>query len=282
VRTNASPVAEGLRFRRLPLLLVAAAVLVIGWLVAPHPVPLYDGVGQPDEPYRYVVPPPGYRQTPPVSIARTQITLDAGRSCCELEARSAEQGPQIAVYVPRGGLAAPGDGSLSVVAQPLAAPPGPPPLQKGRFEGNVYRVTARSAAGPAQLTPEASRATLQLRALNANQPGPTVFYRPTETAPWRALPTGKVGFDIMEAQFVGPGDYVLVRKAGGGSGTTVTVLLGILAVPAILAVALVILRLRGGPPPDEDEDEESDDESPDGVRVGARRDGEDARRQGSS
>jgi hypothetical protein len=51
---------------------------------------------------------------------------------------------------------------------------------------------------------------------------------------------------------VGPGDYVLVRKPGGG-GQTVTVLLGILAVPAILVVALVVLRLRSGPGPDEDE-----------------------------
>jgi hypothetical protein len=250
------------RHRRLSLLLVAAFVLALGWLVAPHPVPLYDGVGMPDEPYRYVVPPSGYRSTPPVSEARTEVDLQGGVTCCELEARSAEQGPQVAVYVPRGGLRAAGNGALTLIAQPVAPPAVPAPVKKGKYEGNVYRVTARGPSGDAQLTPDGSRATLQLRALNGNSPGPKVWYRPNESVPWRQLPTGKVGFDIYESQFIGAGDYVLVRGPGG-SGSTVTVLLGILAVPALLIVALIALRLRSGPPADEDdEDLENEDGDP--------------------
>lgn len=249
--------SPSLRHQRVPVLLVAAAVLVLGWLVAPHPVPLYDGVGMPDEPYRYVAPPSGYRSTPPVTTAQTQIDLQGGVSCCELEARSGEQGPQVALYVPRGGLRAPGDGPLTVVAQPVAPPPGAAPVAKGKFEGNAYRVSARSAAGAAALTPEGARATLQLRALSGNTPGPKMFFRPDAGTPWRMLPTGKVGFDIFESQFVGTGDYVLVRGPGGG-GSTVTVLLGILAVPVLLVVALIALRLRSGPPPDDDEEGEAD------------------------
>lgn len=244
------------RYHRLTLLLAAAVVLALGWLVAPHPVPLYDGVGNPDEPYRYVVPPAGYRSTPPASEARTQVDLQGGVSCCELEARSDEQGPQVTVYVPRGGLRAGGNGAVTLVAQPVAPPAEPAPVKKGKFEGNVYRVTARGPSGTATLTPDGNRATLQLRALNGNTPGPKIWFRPDQATPWRELPTGKVGFDIFESQFVGPGDYVLVRGPGG-SGSTVTVLLGILAVPALLIIALVALRLRGGPPPDDEEDEQT-------------------------
>jgi hypothetical protein len=234
---------------------VAAFVLALGWLVAPHPVPLYDGVGMPDEPYRYVVPPAGYRSTPPVSDARTQIDLQGGVSCCELEAKSAEQGPQVTVYVPRGGLRAAGNGALALLAEPEAPPAGPTPVKKGKYEGNLYRVSARGPSGPAELTPDGGRATLQLRALNGNSPGPKVWFRPNESVPWRQLPTGKVGFDIYESQFIGAGDYVLVRGPGG-SGSTVTVLLGILAVPALLIVALIALRLRGGPASDEDDEDD--------------------------
>lgn len=247
----------GRRYPRLTLLLGAAAVLVLGWLVSPSPVPLYDGVGMPDEPYRFAVPPPHYRSTPPVSEAVTEIALDDGRSCCELEARSAEQGPQVAVYVPRGGLSAAGPGTLRLRATALPPPSPPAPVAKGRFEGNLYRVDASGPAGAARLTPEGARATIQLRALNANTPSPTVWYRPPDGSSWRLLPTGKVGFDILESQFVGPGDYILVRKPGG-SGSTLTVLAGILAVPAILVVVLVILRLRSGPLPDVDDDDADD------------------------
>lgn len=239
-------------------------MLLLGWLGTSSPVPIYDGVGMPDEPYRFVVPPAGYRATPPVTPARTAIQLDAGRSCCELEARSAEQGPQVAVYVPRGGLASTGSGVLSVSAEAAAPPAGPAPVEDGVYEGNAYLVTATGPAGPATLTPEGSRATVQLRALDGNTPGPAVWFRTDDAAAWRELPTGKVGLDIYEAQFVGPGSYVLVRGPEGGTGQTTTILLGILAVPALLVVVLLVLRLRGGPPRDPDE------EAPDAL------DGEDA------
>jgi hypothetical protein len=238
---------------RLPLLLAAAAVLVLGWLVTPTPIPLYDGVGMPDEPYRFVVAPAGYRNTAPPSEAQAAIAVTDGVTCCELEARSAEQGPQVSVYIPRSGLAVAGATQITVLATPVAAPAGPVPQPGARFEGNTYRITAAGPTGPAATTPEASRATVQLRALNGNQPGPSLWYRTNDGAAWRQLPSAKVGFDVIEAQFAGPGDYVLVRGKQSGGGT-VKVLLGILAVPALLVVVLLVLRLRGGPPPDEDPD----------------------------
>jgi hypothetical protein len=242
------------RRRRLPLLLAAVAVLALGWLLTPTPIPLYDGVGMPDEPYRFVVPPAGYRTTAPPSEARAAIAVAGGISCCELEARSDEQGPQVSVYIPRSGLAVPGTTEVTLLASPAPAPAGPAPQADGRFEGNTYRITAEGPQGPATLTPEANRATVQLRALNGNQPGPSLWYRSGDGAAWRQLPSAKVGFDIIEAQFAGPGDYVLVRGKQSGGGT-VKVLLGILAVPALLVVVLVVLRIRNGPADDGDRDD---------------------------
>lgn len=239
--------------RRWLLLLGAAAVLALGWLVTPVPIPLYDGVGMPDEPYRFVVPPAGYRNTTQPSEAQAAIAVTGGVTCCELEASSAEQGPQVSLYIPRSGLAVAGATQITVLATPLAAPAGPAPQPGARFEGNTYRISAEGPAGPAVLTSEAGRATVQVRALNGNQPGPSLWYRSGEGAGWRQLPSAKAGFDIIEAPFVGLGDYVLVRGKQSGGGT-VKVLLGILAVPALLVVVLVVLRLRSGPPEDEDAD----------------------------
>src|SRR5437868_4317124 len=42
--------------------------------------PVYDGIGQPDEPYRYVAPPPGYRHTPPATSAGAAVPLYKGLS----------------------------------------------------------------------------------------------------------------------------------------------------------------------------------------------------------
>ncbi len=245
---------------RLPLLIAAAAALLLGWLMTPSPIPLYDGVGMPDEPYRFVVPPQGFRSTSPPSEARAAVAVAGGVSCCELVTQSAEQGPQVALYIPRSGLAVAGTTEITVLATPLPTPTGPAPQAGQKFEGNTYRIAAEGPNGPATLTPEGSRATVQLRALNGNQPGPSLWYRSGDGAAWRSLPSAKVGFDIVEAQFVGPGDYVLVRGKQGGGGT-VKVLLGILAVPALLVVVLLVLRLRGGPSTDDDEsDDESDDD----------------------
>ena len=54
-------------------MLVAAALLGLGWLLTPRTAPpLYDGVGFPDEPYRFVVAPAGAPKTTKApTVART-------------------------------------------------------------------------------------------------------------------------------------------------------------------------------------------------------------------
>jgi len=68
-------------------LLAALAVVTLGWLASPSGVPVYDGVGAPDEPYKYV----GRSNAPAASIsASTPVSSGVSGS---LSARSAESGP---------------------------------------------------------------------------------------------------------------------------------------------------------------------------------------------
>jgi hypothetical protein len=60
------------------LLLLSAVGIVVISLLSSHIVPLYDGVGFPDEPYRYVNPPVTSKKTLPPSPAETVATISHG------------------------------------------------------------------------------------------------------------------------------------------------------------------------------------------------------------
>ena len=81
-------------------LAVGAASTGVAWLVAGG-LPIYDGIGSPDEPYRYVAPPPGYRHTPAPTIASDKLPLKNGTNGNTYLA-SGEIGPQISIYVEAG------------------------------------------------------------------------------------------------------------------------------------------------------------------------------------
>ncbi|MDQ6649765.1 MAG: hypothetical protein M3Z02_06575 [Actinomycetota bacterium] len=83
-------------------LLGALAVLVAAWLLAPGGVPLYDGVGFPDEPYRYVVPPRAdLPRTDPPTEGRDMVRAADAAGGSEVLAQSREMGPQVAVSMQR-------------------------------------------------------------------------------------------------------------------------------------------------------------------------------------
>lgn len=221
----------------------AAALLVtVGWLATPDPVAVYDGVGQPDEPYRYVSPPPG---APPARGAATSATattpVAAGAGTDGLSVTTAEVGPQLAVFLPAGSFAAPG-GTITVTVTPKAPADQPP---GGRIDGNVYALGATDPAGPVTLTAKATLATIYLRATSGAQPGPVLERRESAGGPWTALKTSRGGADVYVAALPGLGDYALVFgpvTAVTGSGTPVLPYLlgGVLAV--LVAVVLVVRR----------------------------------------
>jgi hypothetical protein len=225
--------------------LAGLALVVVGWLLSPNAVPIYDGIGQPDEPYRYVAPPPGATRTAGATAGGAQTPVTAGRNLNGLSVQTKEQGPQFSVFLPQGSLASPtGPITISIEPEaPAAAPPG------AVIDGNVYLVTfATPASAPVTLTEKAAIATLYLRSTSQRTPQPTMYYRPTTDAAWRPLTTTAGGLDLRVASFVGAGEYAVARvpsKDGGGGKRPVLPLLLIGALVVLSAVVLAV-RLRAG------------------------------------
>jgi hypothetical protein len=239
----------------------ALLVLVVAWLFAPAmgaDPPLYDGIGFPDEPYRYVDRPAHAVQMPPPTPAAGTSARGAG-GFAAVVAASAEQGPQILLILAAGQLtAAPACTTVTVLGQPAA-----PPAAAGDTWGNAYRVTltcTAGASGPAALTGAPSTvpvpAAIQLRAPDATQPGPSIYYS-ADGRSWRKLPTLRVGNDIYQAALAGAGSYVLVHAPGGGLLGLDPVVWLVIGVLLALVVTILAIRLsrgraaRAGEDPDE-------------------------------
>jgi hypothetical protein len=228
-------------------LLASVGVLLVAWLVAPAIVPIYDGVQAPDEPYRYVQSPDG-KPTKPPTAAHANVAVNAQGLSNAGYSNSAEQGPQIVLYIPAGSLRAPsGASTIAISETPLA--PSPPLPTDGTIVTNVYRVAATTPQGPVQMVgkTENQTPTLQMRAPSAKQPGP-VFEHRTSTG-WVKASTLRVGQDIYQASAPQFGDWALVqlsaapKKPGSSSGGGVNVgwLVGGIAV---LALAGIIIAIR--------------------------------------
>lgn len=222
---------------------VAGALLVgAGWLVTPHPVSVYDGIGPPDEPYRYVARPEGTSQTAGPTAAFAQTPVKAGRGTNGLSVATMEVGPQFSLFLPPMSMAAAGS-TITVRAEPKAPTTQP---AGARIDGNVYVVTLSSADGSATLTEKAVFATVYLRATTAKQPPPSIYHRTDAGQPWTALKTGRGGQDFYTARFPGPGEVAVafaVSADKGGSGLPVLplVLGGVLV---LLVVVVLVVRLR--------------------------------------
>ncbi len=221
----------------------AAGLLVtVGWLVTPQAVPVYDGVGAPDEPYRYVVGPPGAPKTAAATEGSATSPVKAGKNTSGMSVQTAEQGPQASLFVPQLALATTAT-EIRVSISPKAPDTQP---AGGLINGNVYAVTF---SAPATLTDRAAIATLLLRATTAVQPGPVAEYRAAPTDPWKPLQTSRGGQDAYVASFVGPGDYALAfrtsAKATSGSSVLPYAVGGVLV---LLVLVVVVIRVRGGEP----------------------------------
>lgn len=220
----------------------AALVLGLGWLATPQPVAVYDGVGVPDEPYRYVQRPPGKQPTAAPTTAIAQTPVKSGVGTNGLSVSSAEQSAQFSLFVPPSGMAAP-SGTIEVKAVPQAPTDQPNGALIG---GNVYVVTLTAASGPVTLTDKAAIATLYLRATTSID-GWLMEYRPQPSDAWKVLPTSRGGTDSFVATFAGPGQYALARSvaaAGGGTHLLPFVILGVIV---LLVVVVVVVRLRATP-----------------------------------
>jgi hypothetical protein len=220
------------------LLLIAALGLV--WLTTAQPVPLYDGIGFPDEPYRFV-PPRG--PGPAATSAQVDLKVADGSNVGGLIVNTREAGPQVSVFAPPHAFAAPGTAPVVLAVRPV---PPQPPLPPGELESNVYTLSLTSTAGAVSLVPEAQPPAITMRSVTTQPPEPVFHYRAKPAGKWQEIKTRRVGRDIYNAVALGPGEYVLMRDAGplkkassGGRGGLYAVLGG-----TVVLMALVIGGVR--------------------------------------
>jgi hypothetical protein len=231
------------------LLVIAAVVLGLGALAAPPSAPpLYDGINYPDEPYRFVDPPPGAKATKAPTSATATATVTAGRAGA-LNLATKEMAPQLAIDLPEGAVRTPANvGTVQLTAKPIAniAVPG------GRYLwSDVYDVSATRGT-VSSVTDVDGQPTITMRAVNAERPEPAIAR--FDGRAWTLLPTLPTGNDIYSAQFAGLGKYAvlgskpLVLSTGkstsdqGVSGNYgVLIAIGVVAV-VILLIALSVRR----------------------------------------
>jgi hypothetical protein len=230
------------RSRSAQLLLVALVLLGVGWSLAPRSAPpLYDGVGFPDEPYRFVVAPAGATATKPPTIAAGSTTVTGGQAGA-IHASSAEQAPQVNVLIPIGRLPAPA-GTRRIVIQARPVQPIAPPA--GTFLwSNVYAVGATDAR--VTMTDATPAATLTLRAATPQRPTPMI--ERYVGGRWTKLKTVPAGNDIYQSVLPGFGRYAVIGTSkldfsGGGSSTSYTGVIIIVAV-VLVVLALIVIAVR--------------------------------------
>lgn len=229
------------------------ALLAVGWSLSGVAVPLYDGLSFPQDAYRYA---PARTGAPAATAAVAQLSVDQGINASGSVVNSAERGPQIQLYVPRGALRASAPIDLRAQPGPVAGS-----FTPGEPVSNVYAISATSPGGEVLINAAADRIRVTLRAA-VHKVAPVMHYRAEPTEAWRALATFPLGHGSFVADAPGFGDYVLVRVSGGvanagspgttsgsgGGGGAVWLLVGVLLLASVLASVVVTTQRRRADP----------------------------------
>jgi hypothetical protein len=217
-----------------------AAALGLVWLTSASPVPLYDGIGFPDEPYRWV-PPRG--SGPTATSAQVELKVAAGSNTGGLIVNTREAGPQASVFAPPHAFLAPGTAPVVLAIRPVD----PVPPLPGTPVSNVYAMSLTSSAGPVTIAPDAQPPAITMRSTTPGPPQPVFEYRAAAGQPWREIKTRRVGRDIFTALAPGAGEYLLVQlgnttdtKPSRGGHTGLYAVLG----ATVILMVLVIVGVR--------------------------------------
>jgi hypothetical protein len=251
--------------RRLGAVVVAVGVLLLGvvWLLAaPRTPPLFDGVGFPDEPYRYVVAPAGAAPTKAVTSASASVPIQSGKSR-SVSVMTAEQGPQASLFLAAAAVLTTGaPTSVEVRLTPLAPPSTP---ADGTIPGDAYAVSgAAEPSGTTAISGATNAATVMLRIPKATSQ--TVAIELLTAGRWEQLTTFKTGTDVYSANLPAFGTVAAVivtdpsraveyagahapSKGGGGGIALGPLLAGIVVLLlVVLVVGVRIARRRRGEP----------------------------------
>lgn len=228
--------------RSVRIVTVALLLLALGWWFAPRTAPpVYDGVGFPDEPYRFVVHTAGEKTTKAPTTAHSTVPVTKGLAAAAT-ANSAEQAPQVSLLIPTGRLhAPPGTKQIPLQAKPIrpiAAPDG------GYLWSNVYSVGSTDSR--VTMRDGNPSATITLRAASQQRPAPSI--ERYVDGHWTPLQTVANGQDIYQATLPGFGDYAVVGTSplqldAQSSSTSRTGIIVFVAA-IIVVVALVVIAVR--------------------------------------
>ena len=181
--------------------LAGLGIVTLGWLVSPDAVPIYDGVGAPDEPYRFI------STDVAVKAASTQVASSTD-AVGPVRLQTREKGPQLLLDLPARQLTGrdlPAAVEVSVLAfRPAGA------LMRGMFDGNGYRLDTQPDTTVGRLT----GGFVFLRAAVMTEPDPVIVFRPGPASAWRELTTKRTGRDVLAAEVTGLGDFAVVRLPG--------------------------------------------------------------------
>jgi hypothetical protein len=196
---------------RVTLLAAVAALALVVLVRPPNAPPLYDGLGFPDEPYRWVTPPAGAAATAPATSATATLDLAGAGGSPAARAFSAEQGPQVAFALAAGALTvALATSQLTLTVTP-AAPPAAP--AGGSLASNLYRFQAAPLPLSAVRVAAGRQVVVNLRADQATSR--TVVLETWDGRGWSQVATQQVGADIYAAQLSGLVPFALVRLDPG-------------------------------------------------------------------
>jgi hypothetical protein len=176
--------------------------------------PLYNGLGFPDEPYRWVDPPAGAPATDRWTPAGGTIAVTDGKSASG-SFTSKEQGPQVAYFAdPEAFVVPAGTTSVEVDAQGVSVP-GPLP-QGTTAVSNVYAFTATPVGGTGPVTfAEGRKYLVNLRADTATDR--VVLLHRWVGDRWEQRATFQVGTDVYAGTITAFGQYVLLKMAPGAA-----------------------------------------------------------------
>jgi hypothetical protein len=267
-----------------PARLITAALLIlgVGWSIAPRSaLPLYDGIGFPDEPYRFVQRPAGAQETKPPTVAHGTASVVGGRPG-SVVAASAEVAPQLSLYIPKGKLAVPAGTSKVTVTGTPAQPITP---QAGQYLwSNVYNLSA--SPGSTTFHAGGQQATITMRAASAQRPQPSIAYYAGGS--WHLLPTFAQGQDIYIAELNRFGEFAVIGKnpllvsklssgSKGGSGASAVGLIVGIGAGVVVVVLFVLGRMRRARARTAEDEDGYEDDNPDSVYVPDEADAEDDR-----
>lgn len=230
--------------KRLNILFLSGLAVILAAMCNNKIVPLYDGVGFPDEPYRYVKKSPDLPPTAPPTEAHGTSTVKNSLNNQLLYPSSQEQGPQISLFLPRNAIKTGASATkIDLYAKPIAPDSQP---GNGVIAGNIYRISATSDSEEVLPNGDATIGTISLRLPKGEAAGPIMEYRPAPNAHWRILKTNQVGTDVYQSELQGLGDFVLVEPTSAKNSNPNYTLAYILAGLATAVGAIIfLLRLNG-------------------------------------